>query len=417
MATGDIRIDALVESARPTLATGHTLGAGALITFSFLSSAPIGSAVYDFRSLNDTQKDAVRVMLTEVASVIGVTFQENASGGLLQYGMYTGRPGIPLGPDNKAESITSDNGSLVWLNWQTSETQNLGSGYGRQLLLHETAHSLGLKHPEAYSNFDTGPYLPAGAASAAHTIMAYNVGNTEHLGDYDVAALQYLYGGPGSVLSTGTTVNVASPATTASYFNDTISLDTNAFPGSASIKGLTGLDTLTINVASSKASFQAGLKQFTYSKVDGGFAGVFLDGVERVRFTDKSIALDIDGNAGQAYRLYKAAFDRTPDIEGLSFWIKQIDKGASLESVSAGFIGSQEFQNINGESPTNLQLVTSLYQHILGRAPDQSGLDFWTHQLDTNSLSKSNLLVNFSESGENKIALTGQVAGGIEYIG
>lgn len=67
-------------------------------------------------------------------------------------------------------------------------------------------------------------------------------------------------------------------------------------------------------------------------------------------------------------------------------------------------MASQEFQTINGVSPSNLQLVTSLYQHILGRAPDQSGLDFWTAQLDSQALDKSDPLISFAESSENKIA-------------
>ena len=87
-------------------------------------------------------------MLAEIASIGGITFKEVADGGLLQYGTYTGRPGIPSGPDNKAESVNSSNGSVVWLNWQVVEIANLGSGYGKQLVLHETAHALGLKHPE-----------------------------------------------------------------------------------------------------------------------------------------------------------------------------------------------------------------------------------------------------------------------------
>ena len=139
--------------------------------------------------------------------------------------------------------------------------------------------------------------------------------------------------------------------------------------------------------------------------------------IERVQFNDgKRLALDIEGSAGQAYRLYKAAFDRVPDKEGLGFWIGQLDKGASIDSVSAAFVASQEFQTINGASPTNLQLVTSLYQHILGRAPDQSGSDFWTTQLDNHAIDASHLLISFAESNENKIALTGQVQFGIEYV-
>ncbi|MQU58609.1 DUF4214 domain-containing protein [Pseudomonas helleri] len=163
---------------------------------------------------------------------------------------------------------------------------------------------------------------------------------------------------------------------------------------------------------------------FKLSKTDSKLVALSTDGkqqlfytsYERVKFDDKIFAFDVDGNAGQAYRLYKAAFDRTPDKEGLGFWIGQLDKGTSIDSVAAGFVASQEFQTINGAAPSNLQLVTSLYQHILGRAPDQSGLDFWTAQMDNNALDKSHVLINFAESNENKIALTGLVQNGIEYV-
>jgi hypothetical protein len=413
VATGDIRIDALVDEFYTNLATNHAHGTGAVITYSFMSAAPTGSDVYDFRALNDAQKAAVRSMLTEVSSTAGVTFQEIAGTGVLQYGMYTGRPGIPTGPDNKAESVTNSQGSIVWLNWKVPELANLASGQGRQYVLHETGHSLGLKHPGAYSGYDHGPYLPVGSATAAHTIMAYNGGNTEHFGDYDVLALQYLYGGVGSPVASN--IPVVSTYTNGTFFNDTFDFDLSKFTGPARVDGGAGIDTLVINISSDKATFKSGLKEFTYKTPDGGTSGIALDNLERVRFADKTVALDIDGNAGQAYRLYKAAFDRTPDKEGLSFWIAALDKGASIDSVAQAFVVSSEFKTLNGQNPSNLSFASSLYQHVLGRLPDQSGLDFWVNQLN-NGLSKSQVLYNFSESTENKIALTGQVQNGIEYI-
>lgn len=47
--------------------------------------------------------------------------------------------------------------------------------------------------------------------------------------------------------------------------------------------------------------------------------------ISRIQFTDKTIALDINGNAGQAYRVYQAAFDRKPDNGGLKYWIDVMD--------------------------------------------------------------------------------------------
>jgi hypothetical protein len=58
--------------------------------------------------------------------------------------------------------------------------------------------------------------------------------------------------------------------------------------------------------------------------------------VERIKLTDKSLALDIDGNAGQVYRVYKAVFNRDPmagDFSGLGYWIKQADTGMNIVEV------------------------------------------------------------------------------------
>ena len=81
--------------------------------------------------------------------------------------------------------------------------------------------------------------------------------------------------------------------------------------------------------------------------------------IERVRFDDGALALDTGGIAGQAYRIYQAAFDRTPDGAGLSYWIKAMDDGVSLIDVATGFVGSQEFATVYGASPTRGQNKSS----------------------------------------------------------
>ncbi len=76
-----------------------------------------------------------------------------------------------------------------------------------------------------------------------------------------------------------------------------------------------------------------------------------LTSIERVIFSDAVVALDIDGNAGQGYRIYQAAFARTPDLPGLSYWVNQLDTKISLRDLAFGFIASNEFKTVYGATP------------------------------------------------------------------
>jgi hypothetical protein len=89
--------------------------------------------------------------------------------------------------------------------------------------------------------------------------------------------------------------------------------------------------------------------------------------IERLVFTDGTLAFDTDGIAGQAYRIYKAAFNRTPDNDGLKFWIGELDKGMSLLQAASGFVGSAEFNSAYGGATNNLGIVQKFYQNVLGR--------------------------------------------------
>jgi hypothetical protein len=72
--------------------------------------------------------------------------------------------------------------------------------------------------------------------------------------------------------------------------------------------------------------------------------------VDYLKFGNQTIAIDVGvgQNAGEAYRLYQAAFNRTPDQTGLDNWITQLDQGASIISVANAFINSAEFAKAYG---------------------------------------------------------------------
>jgi len=146
----------------------------------------------------------------------------------------------------------------------------------------------------------------------------------------------------------------------------------------------------------------------------GGTVPVAADA--RLRFTDVSLALDTEGNAGKSYRVYRAAFNRTPDIAGLSFWIEAMDKGYSLPAIAAEFIKSTEFRTLYGAQPSNAQLVERLYRNVLQREGEPAGVAFWIDVLNQNKATRADVLAAFSESPENKAAVRATIELGIVTI-
>jgi hypothetical protein len=137
--------------------------------------------------------------------------------------------------------------------------------------------------------------------------------------------------------------------------------------------------------------------------------------VERLKFADTAIALDTSGVGGQAYRVYKAAFNRTPDLGGLGFWISGMDGGVSLNTVGQGFVNSAEFKAVYGTSPTNAQIVTRFYDNVLGRAADSGGYNYWLGVLNSGGGSVAGVLAAFSESSENQAGVIGVIGNGFAY--
>lgn len=140
-----------------------------------------------------------------------------------------------------------------------------------------------------------------------------------------------------------------------------------------------------------------------------------LDGVHRLWFADKYLAMDLAGNAGDLYRLYQAAFDRKPDVDGLGFWIHMVDAGMSLSDIATAFISAPEFHAMYGAAPTNAAALTKFYQNVLHREPEKAGFDFWLDAMANKGVSLSQVLVSFSDSAENQAQVIGSISGGIEY--
>jgi hypothetical protein len=180
------------------------------------------------------------------------------------------------------------------------------------------------------------------------------------------------------------------------------------------IDGGGGLDTVLYQGTSSTYKITHGAAGFTVSHGNVATADTLVN-VERIKFADATVALDINGVGGQAYRIYQAAFDRTPDGGGLGFWISAMDKGVTLAAVAQGFVDSKEFKDMYASVTSNSDLVNKFYEHVLHRAPEKGGFEFWVGVLDQHAASVADVLVAISESNENQAGLAPVIGNGFAY--
>jgi len=123
----------------------------------------------------------------------------------------------------------------------------------------------------------------------------------------------------------------------------------------------------TINFSGNRSEYTISASALTVTDNVSGAVQTVPAGA-RLIFADTAVALDLDGNAGMAYRLYQAAFNRQPDLGGLGYWINALDSGFSLQQVSQDFINSAEFSAAYG-SLTDVALSRSCMRTCCAACP------------------------------------------------
>ena len=91
--------------------------------------------------------------------------------------------------------------------------------------------------------------------------------------------------------------------------------------------------------------------------------------------------------------LYIAYFNRAPDAVGLNFWGTAFANGTTLEQMASLFVDQDETRATYPDGTTNTEFATSVYDNVLGRTPDQSGIDFWVGALDSGRVSRDQFIL------------------------
>jgi|GEM_PF-3121195 len=219
-------------------------------------------------------------------------------------------------------------------------------------------------------------------------------------------------------------INLARLAKTGLSFIDTT--DTNAVVGTTSsdrlagsvkndvIDGFSGIDTVVYDDA--YAQYMVSLNDSVVIVRDStGNTGIdVLRDVERLRFSDQSLAFDIGGNAGKVARILGAVFGKesVANAEYAGIGLQLLDDGMSYEELMMLALNTKL-----GAGFSDADEVRLLYQNIVGTEPSQADLDYWTGTIASRQYTQASLGIMAAELelNANNINLTGLAKTGLAY--
>lgn len=196
--------------------------------------------------------------------------------------------------------------------------------------------------------------------------------------------------------------------------------------GGDSFKGGGGNDLIDGGLGVDSALFSASALDYTISKATGsstfsvrdksGVEGVdTLIGIERILFSDKRLAIDLDGNAGQVVKILGAVFGSAAvaNKSYVGIGLSYLDTGLSYADLMQLAVDAR----LGGRS-SNADVVNLLYTNVVGSAPDAGSLAYYKALLDDGAFTQGSLGVLAADTSLNaaNINLMGLAQLGVEFV-
>jgi hypothetical protein len=206
--------------------------------------------------------------------------------------------------------------------------------------------------------------------------------------------------------------------------NETLTVSVGSVSASTTIRDTsitpiasTGVDTKTYTVASTQASVRSSDGGATWTVTTP--SGVeTLAAPDRLRFSDKTIALDFDrGEAGhKAVAMIGAAFGKSYINQYFGTGVSLFDSGQSMAQIAQLVVSTGLIESMVGSS--NGAWVRHVYKNVTGANPDAFTEAVYRTYLDNGTYTRADLLELAAgvSALENQINLVGIRAEGIGYV-
>ena len=183
------------------------------------------------------------------------------------------------------------------------------------------------------------------------------------------------------------------------------------------VTGTAGVDTYTVGGASTEYTVTKTAGKIELDSTLATNVEFNLADHERVVFTDKAIAYDATGRAGDVYALLAAALgtaDVTNAYKGIG--IKLADSGWTNKQLAEALLTTDVYKTDAG-GVSNETFIKHVYKNVFGTDATLSQVTDYTAWMTNSKLSQADVLVAASELSafETTIGLVGLATTGIEY--
>ena len=183
-------------------------------------------------------------------------------------------------------------------------------------------------------------------------------------------------------------------------------------PGTDLIDGGLGTDTVVYSGPLKQYTVNKSGSRYIVSEPTGSDDTDYLTNIERLKFSDKSIALDLDGNAGTTAKILGAVFgkDAVNNKNYVGIGLNFLDTGWSYDNLAGLALEA-------AGAKTNDQIVSLLWTNVIGTKPTAADKQPFIALLE-NGMTAGALAHLAADSSFNttNINLVGLAQTGIEYM-
>ncbi|MBA5640023.1 DUF4214 domain-containing protein [Duganella sp. LX20W] len=102
-------------------------------------------------------------------------------------------------------------------------------------------------------------------------------------------------------------------------------------------------------------------------------------------------------NTELVQQLYVAYYNRPADVDGLAFYVKALDSGATVAEIAKNFATGPEYVATFAGMQAD-EIIDTIYVNLFGRHADKTGLNFWGNEL-TSGISPLDVIVRNIAAG------------------